>query len=90
MLNFSLSGHPVFRGSSALERRDLRSQGKGKLSTHFCGDEKTVEVILRTLISVNLSIHGAVADMCDELACRISDCSQRTGELVAQDNPETR
>ena len=27
--------------------------------------------------------------MCDELACRISGCSERTGKLVAQDNPET-
>ena len=27
--------------------------------------------------------------MCDELACRISDCSESTGKLVAQDNPET-
>ena len=26
--------------------------------------------------------------MCDELACRISDCSERTRKLVAQDNPE--
>ena len=29
---------------------------------------------------------AAVSDMCNELACRISDCSERTGELVAQDN----
>ena len=42
------------------------------------------------IISVNqLSIYGAVADMCDELACGISGCSERTGELVAQDTPET-
>ena len=27
--------------------------------------------------------------MCDELACRISGCSERKGKLVAQDNPET-
>ena len=27
--------------------------------------------------------------MCDELACRISGCSERTGKLVAQDNLET-
>ena len=63
---------------------------KGKLSFHFCGDDKTVEVVLRTIISVNqLSIYGTVADMCDELACSISDCAARTGEPVAQDNPET-
>ena len=60
------------------------------MSINFCGDDKTVEVVLRTIISVNqLSNYGAVADMCDELACRISDCSERTGKLVALDNPET-
>ena len=77
---------PVFRASSALERGDLKSKGIGKLSIHFCGDDKTVEVVLRTISSVNhLSIYGAVADMCDDLACRMSDCSERTGKLVAQD-----
>ena len=29
MINFSESGHPVFRGSSVLERGALRSKGKG-------------------------------------------------------------
>ena len=62
MLNFTESGHPVFRGSSALERGDLKSEGNGKLSIHFCGDDCTVEVVLRTIISVNqLSIYGALA-----------------------------
>ena len=51
MLNFSESGHPVFRGSSASERGASRSKGKGKLSIHFCGDDKTVEVVLRTMNS---------------------------------------
>ena len=47
-------------------------------------------MVLRTIISVNqLSIYGAVADMCDELACSVSDCSERTGEFVAHNNPET-
>ena len=90
MLNFSESGHPVFHGSSALERGDLKSKGKGKLSIRFCSDDETPEVVLRTITSVNqLSIYGAVADMCDELVCRIFGCSERTGKLVAQDNPET-
>ena len=90
MLNVSESGHSVFRGSSALERGDLKSKGKGKLSLHFCGDDNTAELVLRTIISVNqLSICGAVADMCDELAVRIWGCSERTGELVAQNNPGT-
>ena len=30
MLNFAESGHPVFRATSALERGDLKSKGKGK------------------------------------------------------------
>ena len=73
-----------------MERGDLKSKRKGQLSFHFCGDDKTAELVLRTMISVNqLSIYGATADMCDELACRISGCSERTGVLVAQDNPET-
>ena len=39
MLNFSESGHSVFRASSALERGHLKSIGKGKLSmtTENCG-----------------------------------------------------
>ena len=90
MLNFSGSGHPVFYGSCALERGDVKSEGKEKLSTHLCGGDKTVELVLRTIISVNqLRIYGTVADMCNRLACRISDCSERTGELGAQDSPET-
>ena len=65
-------------------------QRKGQLSRHFCGDDKTAELVLRTIVSVNqFSIYGAAADMYDELLSRISYCSKRTRELVAQDNPET-
>ena len=36
---------------------------------HFNGSEETVELILRTVISVNqLSIYGAAADLCKELS----------------------
>ena len=89
IINLSESGHPVFREPSALERGVLRSKGKRELYTYFRGDEDTAEV-LRTSIPVHeLSIYGAVADMCDELACRISDCSERTRKLGAQKNTET-
>ena len=48
-------------------RKFEKSKGKGKLSIHFCGDEDTAELVLRTNISVNrLSIFGAVADLCKE------------------------
>ena len=55
--------------TSALERRESRSKGKEKKSIHFNGSEETVELILRTLLSVNqLSAYGEVADLCEELA----------------------
>ena len=44
MLHFGESGHPVFRGSSAFERADLKSKGKGQLSIHFNGSDETIEV----------------------------------------------
>ena len=90
MINFCECGHLVFRGSSAFERGDLKSKGKGHMSIHFNGSDETVEVILRTVISVNqLSVYGAVADMCEELAWEISKCSKGTEKPVALDNLET-
>ena len=60
MLNFAESGHPIFRATSALERGESRSKGKEKKSIHLNGGEETIELILRTIISVNqLSICGA-------------------------------
>ena len=39
------------------------------MSIHFNGSEENIELILRTIISVNqLSIYGAVADLCKELS----------------------
>ena len=79
MLNFSESGHPVFRGSSAFERGGLMSKGKGKLYVHFNDSDETIELILRTVISVNeLSVYGAAADMCGELAWEIFRNSKGT------------
>ena len=90
MINFSESGPPVFGGSSAFERGDLKSKGKGQLSIHFNGSDETVEVMLRTVISVNwLSVYGAVAQMCEELAWEMSKSSKSTGKPVAPNNQET-
>ena len=90
MINFSESGHPVFRGSGAFERGDLKSKGKGQLSMYFNGSDKTVEVMLRTVISVNrLSVYGAVAQMCEELAWEMSKSSRSTVKPVAPNNLET-
>ena len=37
LLSFAGSGHSVFRGTSALERRELRRKGGGETSIHFNG-----------------------------------------------------
>ena len=38
---------------------------------HFCADGDTIETVLRTIISVNqLSIYGAVSDLCEEYSTR--------------------
>ena len=67
MLEFAESGHPVFRSTSPLSRGQLKSKGHGKLSRHYSIDLETVETIFRINVSVNqLSLYGAVAEMCEE------------------------
>ena len=86
MMEFSESGHPVFRASSPLSRGVLKSKGGGKLSIHFCADEGTIETVVRTIISVNqLSIYGAVSTLCEENKTRYV----RTGRpvLAGQSDP---
>ena len=86
MINFAESGHPIFRATSPLSRGVLKSKGGGKLSMNYCTDPGTIETVFRTIICVNqLSIHGAVADMCEEC----DSCHDRTGRLVmeGQSNP---
>ena len=86
MLTFAESGHPVFRATSPLSRGKLKSKGGGKLSIHFCADPGTIETVFRTIISVNqLSIYGAVAEMCEQC----DSCHDRKGRPVVelQSNP---
>ena len=67
--NFSRSGPPIFRASRAFERGELRSKRGGKKSTHFNGGDETIELLLRAVTSANqLSIYGAVGDLCNELS----------------------
>ena len=86
MIKFGESGHPVFRARSPFSRGMLKSKGGGKLSFHFCADGETIETVFRTIISVNqLSIYGAVSDLCEEYR----SCRTRTGRPVvaAQSDP---
>ena len=68
MLTFAENKHPVFRSTSPLSRGVLKSKGGGKLSIHYCAAPGgKIETVFRTIIYVNqLSIYGAVADMCEE------------------------
>ena len=79
MVTLAESGHPVFRATSPLFRGVLKSKGGGKLSIHYCADRETIENIFRIIISVNqLSLHGAVAEMCEEY----ETLHDRTGQPV--------
>ena len=81
MLTFAESKHPVFRSTSPLSRGVLKSKGGGKLSIHYCADPGTIETVFRTIISVNqLSLCGAVADMCEEY----ESYHDRTGRPVVR------
>ena len=90
MVNLRDSGHPIFRGTSTLDRGPLKSKGSKK-STHYKGDPATAELLFRIIHSVRqLSICGAVSDWCKELAHQISDpSSSSTGKLVADVNDES-
>ena len=85
MIKFRESGHPVFRATCPFSRGTLTSKGGGKLSLHFCADEKTIETVFRTISSVNqLSIYGAVSDLCEEYSC----CQTRTVRLVVAEQSD--
>ena len=52
--------NPIFSATSALQRVDLKSKRKGITSIHFKGSDETIDLILRTIISVNqLSVYRA-------------------------------
>ena len=67
MANFSGSGHPMFRASTAFERGELKGKEHGKKSIHSNGSDENIELLLRTAISANqLSVYEAIADLCNE------------------------
>ena len=67
LLEFAESGCPIFRATTPLSRGRLKSKGHGKLSIHYAADLETIETIFRIIVSANqLSLYGAVAEMCEE------------------------
>ena len=68
-----------FPCNKSLSRGRLKSKGHGKLSIHYCPDLETIQNVFRTIISVNqLSLYGAVAEMCEEY----ETFHDRTGQPV--------
>ena len=67
LLEFAESGCPIFRATTPLSRCNLKSKGHGKLSIHVAADHQTIETVFRIIVFANqLSLYGAVANMCDE------------------------
>ena len=64
----------------------MRSKEHGNKCFHFNGSDENIELLLRTVISANqLSIHGAVADLCNDL----SEGFRASGKPEVADHLET-
>ena len=71
LLEFAESGCPFFRATTPLSRGKIKIKGHGKLSIHFAADQETIENIFRIFFFDNqLSLYGAVANMCEEYESR--------------------
>ena len=67
LLEFAESGCPIFHATIPLSRGKLKSKGHGKLTIKFAAGQETIETILRVVVLANqLSLYGAVANMCEE------------------------
>ena len=78
LLEFAESGCPIFRATTPLSKGNLKSKGHGKLSIHFAADQETIETIFRMIVFANqLSLYGAVANMCEDFATH----QDRSGQL---------
>ena len=69
---------PIFRATTPLSRGKLKSNGHGKVSIHFAATQATIETVFRIIVSANqLSLYGAVANMCEEC----ESLHDRSGQL---------
>ena len=53
LLEFAESGHPIFGATTPLSRGTLKSKRHGKLSIHYCGDQKTIETSFRIFLPIS-------------------------------------
>ena len=78
LVEFAESGCPIFRATTPLSRGQLRSKGHGKLSIHFAAAQETIETIFCIIVSANqLSLYGAVAEMCDNMENELKICQNK-------------
>ena len=69
MIKFGESTHPVFRATSPFSRGTLKCKGGGKLIyLHFSADGDTIGNCFshKSFLLNQLSIYGAVSDLCEE------------------------
>ena len=66
LLDFAESGCPIFCATSQLSRGQLKSKGHGKLSINHAADQETIETFSHNCFANQLSLYGAVAEMCAE------------------------
>ena len=72
MEDFKETGHTVFRGISALNRGTEKKKNEDVQVTHFTSETPNAELLFRTIQSATqLSIYGAGASWCEDLAQRI-------------------
>ena len=84
LLEFAESGCPIFRATTPLSRGKLKSKGHGKLSIHFAADQETIETVFRIIVFANqLSLYGAVANICEEYES-LHDRSGQSDVLMGQ------
>ena len=84
LLEFAESGHPIFCATTSLSRGQLKSRGHGKLSIHFAATQETIATVFRIIVSANqLSLYGAVAEMCEEYESH-HDRSGRPDKVMRQ------
>ena len=65
LLEFALSGCPIFRATTPLSRGRFKSKGHGKLSIHYAADLETVETFFRIIVSAKpaQSLRSSRGDM---------------------------
>ena len=86
MIEFRESGHPVFRSTSPLSRGNAKKQRRWTNIYTSVPIGHTIETVVRTIISVyQLSIYGAVSDLCEEYSIRQTSTGRPV--LAGQSDP---